>query len=162
MWELDYKETWVPKNWWFWTVVLEKTLESPLDCKEIQSVNPQGNQAWIFTGRTDGWSLNSNIWPLNAKNLLTRKDPDAGKDGRMEKGMTEDEMVGCHHQHNGHVFEYTLGFGDGQKGLVCCSPWGCKESDMTERLNWTELKWLSTHAHKCTYMFDYLYKYKFS
>ena len=137
MWELDYKEHWVPKNWCFWTVVLEKTLESPLDCKEIQPVHPKGNQSWMLIGRTDVESETPILWPPNVKNWLIWKDPDAGKDWRQEKGTTEDEMVGWHHKLNGHEFEWTPGVGDGHGGLVCCSPWGCKKSDMTEWLNWT-------------------------
>ena len=106
MWELDHKEGWAPKNWCFWTVVLEKTLESPLDCKEIQTVNPKGNQSWIFIGRTDAEAEAPVIWPPDAKNWLIGKDPDAGKDwGQKEKGTTEDEMVGWHHSLNGHEFE---------------------------------------------------------
>ena len=106
MWELDYKESWAPKNWWFWTVLLEKTLKSPLDCKEIQSVHPEGNQSWIFIGRTDAEAETSIFWPSDAKSWLIWKDPDAGKDWRQEeKGMKEDEMVGWHHQLNGHEFE---------------------------------------------------------
>ena len=113
MWELHYKESWALKNWCFWTVVLEKTLESPLDCKEIQPVHPKGNQAWIFIGRTDAEAETPILWPLDEKNWLTWKDPDAGKVWRREeKGTTEDEMVGWHH-----------------------SPWGHKESDTTEQLN---------------------------
>ena len=140
MWELDYKESWALKNWCFWTVVLEKTLESPLDIKEIQSINPKGNQSWIFIGKTDAEAEIPIFWPPDAKNWLTGKDPDAGKDWRWEKkGPTKDEMVGWHHRLDGHEFEQALGVGDGQKSLVCYSPWGCKESDMTERLNWTEL-----------------------
>jgi len=106
MWEMDYKESWVPKNWCFWTVVLEKTLESPLDCKEIQPVHSKGNQSWIFIGRTDVEAETPILWPPDVKNWLIQKDPDAGKDRRREvKGMTEDEMVGWHHQLNGHEFE---------------------------------------------------------
>ena len=106
MWELDYKESWTPKNWCFWTVVLEKTLESPLDCKEIELVHPKGNQSWIFIGRTDIEAETPILWPPDAKSWLIGKDPDAGKDWRQEeKGTTEDEMVGCHHQLNGHEFE---------------------------------------------------------
>ena len=139
MWELDYKESWAPKNWCFWTVVLEKTLESPLDCKEIQPVNPKGNQPWIFTGRTDAEAEAPILWPPDVKNQLIRKDPDAGKDWRQEeKGITEDEMVGWYHWLSGHEFEQTSGDGEGQGSLTCCSPWGHKESDMTEQLNWTE------------------------
>ena len=140
MWEFDYKESWVLKNWCFWTVVLEKTLESPLDCKEIQPVNPKGNRSWIFIGRIDAEAETPILLPADTKNWLIGKDPDAGKDwGQEEKGMTEDEMVRWHHWLKGHELEQALGVGDGQGSLVCCSPWGCKESDMTERLNWTEL-----------------------
>ena len=139
MWELHYKESWVPKNWCFWTVVLEKTLESPLDCKEIQPVHPKGNQSWIFTGRTDAEAETPILWSPDVKNWLIWKDPDAGKDWRQEeKGMTEDEMVGWHHRLNGHEFEQALGVGDGQGSLECCSPWGRKELDITGLLNWTE------------------------
>ena len=135
MWELDHKESWAPKNWCFWTVVLEKILESPLDCKEIQPVHPKGDQAWIFIGRADAEA--PILWPPDAKNWLIGKDPDAGKDWRQgEKGTTEDEMVGWHHQLSGHEFEQAPGVGDGQGSLEYCSPWGCKESDMTEKLNW--------------------------
>ena len=105
MWELDYKVSWAPKNWCFWTVVLEKTLESLLDCKEIQSVHPKGNQSWIFIGRTDVEDETSTLWPPVVKNWLIGKDPDAGKDWRQEKGMKEGEMVGWHHQLNVHEFE---------------------------------------------------------
>ena len=130
MWELDYKESWVQKNWWLWTVVLEKTLESPLDWKEIKPVHPKGNQSWMFTGRTDVEAETPILWLPDAKNWLIGKDPDAGKYWRQEKGMTEDEMVGWHHRPNGHEFESTPAVGDGW-GLACCSPWGCKESGMT-------------------------------
>ena len=136
-WELDYNESWVPKNWCFWTVVLEKTLESPLDCKEIQPVHPKGNQSWVFTGRTDVEAETLILWPPDAKSWLIWKDPNAGKDwGQEEKGITEDEMVGWHHRLNGHGFEWAPGVGDGQRGLVCCGSWGRKESDMTEQLSW--------------------------
>ena len=141
MWELDCEESWVLKNWCFWTVVLEKTLESPLDCKEIQTVHPKGDQSWVFIGRNDVEAETPILWPPDVKNWLIWKDPDAGKDWRWgEKGMTEDEMVGCHHQLNGHEFEWWTGVGDGQGGLACYSPWGCKELDTTEQLNWTELE----------------------
>ena len=120
--------------------VLEKTLKSPLDCKEIQSVNPKGNQSWIFIGRIDAEAETPILWPPGAKNWLTGKDPDDGKDGRQEeKGTTEDNMAGWHHQLNEHEFEQAPGVGDGQKSLACCSPWGYKKSDTTEKLNWTEL-----------------------
>ena len=138
MWELDYKESWVPKNWCFWTVVLEKTLESPLDCKEIQPIHPKLDQSWVFIGRTDTEAETPILWPPHEKSWLTGKDPDAGRDwGQEKKGMTEDEMIGWHHQLDGHGFCWTLGVGDGQGGLACCSSWGRKESDMTEQLNWT-------------------------
>ena len=147
MWELDSKESWVPKNWCFWTVMLEKTLESPLDCKEIQPVNPKGNQCWIFIGRTDAAAEAPILWPPDARNWLIRKDPDAGKDwGQEEKGTTEDEMAEWHHRLYGHEFEWTPGVGDGQRGLACCNSWGRKESDTTERLNWTE--WLYSGSDK--------------
>ena len=140
MWELNHKESWALKNWCFWTVVLEKTLVSHLDCKEIKPVSPKVNQSWIFIGRTDAKAEVPIFWPLGAKNLLTGKDPDARKVWRQEeKGMTEVEMVGWPHQLDGHEFEQALGVGDGQGNLVCCSPWCHKESDMTEWLNWTEL-----------------------
>ena len=139
MWELDYKESLVLKNWCFWTVVLEKTLESPLDCKEIQPVHPKGDQFWIFIGRTDAEAETPILWPPHVKNWLIWKDPDAEKDWRWEeKGITE-EMAGWHHQLNGYEFEQALGVGDGQGGLVCCIPWDLKESDTTVWLNWTEL-----------------------
>ena len=136
MWELDHKEGWAFKNWCFWTVILEKTLESPLDCKEIQPVHPKGNQFWIFIGRTDVEAEAPILWPPDAKSRLTEKDPDAGKDWRQEeKGMTEDEIIWGHHQFNGRKFEQALGNGEGPGGLACCSPWDCKESDTTEWLN---------------------------
>ena len=140
MWELDYKVSWVPKNWCFWTVVLEKTLESPLDCKEIQPVYPK-DQSWVFIGRTDFEAETLIFWAPDVKNWLIWKDPDVEKDwGQEEKGTTEDEMVGWHHQLNGHWFGWTPGVGYGEGSLACCSSWGRKESDMTERpeLNWSE------------------------
>ena len=142
MWELDYKESWTLKNWCFWTVVLEETLESPLNCKEIQPVHPKGDQSWIFIGRTEVEAEIPILWPLDAKSWFIGKDPDAGKDwGQEEKGMTEDEMVGWHHWLDGHEFEWTLRVGDGQGGLACCDSWGHKELDTTEWLNWSELMW---------------------
>ena len=121
MWGLDYKESWALKNWYFWTVVLEKTLESPLDCKEIQSVHPKGDRSWVFIGRTDVEAESPILWPPDVKSWLVWKDPDAGKDwGQEEKGMTEDEMVVWHHQLNGPGFGWTPGVGDGQGGLACC------------------------------------------
>ena len=135
-WELDCEESWAPKNWCFWTVVLEKTLESPLDWREIQLVRPKENQPWIFIGRTDAEA--PVLWPPHAKSWLIGKDSDAGRDwGQEEKGTTEDEMAGWHHRLNEHGFGWTPGAGDRQGGLVCCSPWGPKESDTTELLNWT-------------------------
>ena len=116
-----YKESWAPKNWCFWTVVLEKTLESPLDCKEIQPVHPKGNQSWMFIGRTDVEAAAPILWPPDAKSWLIWKDPDSGKDWRQEeKETTEDEMIGWHHRLNGHGFGWTPGVGDGQGGLACC------------------------------------------
>ena len=139
MWELDYKESWAPKNWCFWTVVLEETLESPSDCKEIQPVHPKGDQSWVFIGRTDVEADTPVLWPPDAKSWLIWKDPDAEKDwGQEEKGTTEDEMVWWHHWLNGHGFGWTQGVGDGQGGLACYGSWGRKESDITERLKWTE------------------------
>ena len=126
------------ENWCLRTVVLEKTLQSPLDSKEIKSVNPKGNEPWILLGRTDAEA--PILWPLAVKSWLVGKDPDDGKDWRREeKGMAEDEMVGWHHWFNGHEFEQTPGDNEGQMSLACCSLWGHKESDMTEWLNWTEL-----------------------
>ena len=140
MWELDCEESWAPKNWCFWTVVLEKTLESPLNCKEIQPVHPKGDQSWVLFGRTGVEAETLILWPTDAKSWLIWKDSDAGKDwGQEEKGMTEDEMIGWHHRLNGHGFWWTLRVGDVQGGLACCSSWGHKELDMTEWLNWTEL-----------------------
>ena len=131
-------EPWPPWNWCFWTVVLEKTLESPLDCKETQPVNPKGNQSWIFFGRTDVEAETPILWPPDMKNWLTWKDPDLGKGWRLDKGTTEDEMFGWHHRLSIHEFESTLGVGNGQGGLACCSPWGHKGSDTTEWLSWTK------------------------
>ena len=131
-WEVDHKESWAQKNWCFWSVVLEKTLESPLDSKEIKPVNPKGNQSWIFIGNIDAEA--PIFLPPDVKGWLIGKDPDTGKDWRQEeKGTTEDKMVGWHHALNGHWFEQAPGVGDGQESLACCSPWGCKES--------TELYW---------------------
>ena len=135
MWELDRKEGWALKNWCFWTVVLEKTLESLLDSKEIKPVNPKGNQSCIFIGRADVKPEAPIVWLPDAKNSLLGKDPDAGKHWRLEKGMTGDEMVGLHHRLNGHEFEQALGGGEGQRSLACCSPWGRKE--LTWLSNWT-------------------------
>ena len=133
MWEFNHKKGWGPKNWCFRTVALEKTWESLGDSlKEIKPVNPKGNQPWIFIGRTDAETKAPILWPPDAKSWLIWKDPDAGKDwGQEEKGAIEDEMVGWHHWLNGHEFEQTLGDSEGQGSLACCSPGGCKESDMT-------------------------------
>ena len=144
MWELHCEESWAPKNWCFWTVVLEKTLESPLDCKEIQRVHPKV-QSWVFIGRTDIEAETLILWPPHVKSWLIWKDLGAGKDwGQEMKGTTENEMVGWHYRLNGHGFGWTPGVGDGQGGLVCCGSWGRKESDMSERVNWTEFLCLRT------------------
>ena len=142
MWELDCEKSWAPKNWCFWTVVLEKTLESPLDCKEIQWVHPKGDQSWVFIERTYAEAETPILWPPHAKSWLIGRDPDAGRDwGQEEKGMAENEMAGWHCQLDGHEFKWTPGVGDGQGGLVCCYSWGRKESDTTDWLNWTELEY---------------------
>ena len=139
IWKLDYKENWVPKNWCLWTVVLEKTLESPLDCKEIQPVHPKGNQSWIFIGRTDVEAETPIFWPPDQKNWLLGKDPDAGKDWRWEeKGMTEDEIVGWHHGLYGHEFEYAPRVGDGREAW-CAVVHGVARS-WTWLSDWTD--WL--------------------
>ena len=141
MWELDCEESLAQKNWCFWTVVLEKTLENPLDRKEIQPVHPKVDQSSMFIGRTDAKTETPVLWPPHAKRWLIGKDPDAGRDwGQEEKGTTEDETAWWHHRVNGYGFGLTPGVGDGQGGLACCDSWGHKESDTTERLNWTELK----------------------
>ena len=129
-------------NWCFWTVVLEKTLESSLDCKEIQPVHSEGDQPWDFFGRNDAKAETSVLWPLHAKSWLIGKDSDDRRDwGTEEKGTTEDEMAAWHHWLDGREFEWTPGVGNGQGDLVYCDSWGCKESDLTERLKWTELNW---------------------
>ena len=139
MWELDCEESWMPKNWCFWTVVYEKTLESPLDSKETQPVHPKGDQSWVFIGKTDVEAETPILWPPNAKSWLTGKDLDAGKDWKQEeKGMTENEMVGWCYQLDGRGFGWTPGVGDGQGGLACCGSWGHKESGTAEWLKWTE------------------------
>ena len=141
MWELDCEGSWVPKIWCFWTVVLEKTLESPLDCKEIQPVHSKRDQSWMFIGRTDAKAETPILWLTHEKSWLIGKDSDAGRDwGQEEKGTTEDEMAGWHHRLDAHEFGWTPGVDHGQGGLACCSSWGHKESDRTEQLNWTELK----------------------
>ena len=152
MWELNYKESWMLKNWCFWTVVLEKALESPLVCKEIQPFHPKGNQSWIFIGRTDAEVETPILWPHDAKNWLTGKDPDAGKDWRQEeKGMTEDEVVGSHHRLNGHEFEQAPGVGDGQGSLACCIHWIPKSQGMNERLNWNRYKSIIVYSNLSLY-----------
>ena len=136
MWDLDNKKGWTLRNWCLLTVVLEKTLESSLDCKEIKPVNPKGNQTWIFTGRTDVVADAPILWPPDTKSWLTGKDPDAGKDWwKEEKGATEDEMIGWYHRLNGHEFNQTSGDDKGQGSLACCSPWGFKELNVSERQN---------------------------
>ena len=141
-WTIKKAEHW---KWCFWTVVLEKTRNSPLDSKEPKPVHPKGNQSWIFIQRTDVEAETPKLWPPDGKNWLIGKDPDAGKDWRQEeKGMTEDEMIGWHHQLDGHEFEQALEVGDGQGGLACCSPCGRKELDGTEWLNWTDWDLKST------------------
>ena len=139
MWELDINKAEHQRIQAF-ELVLAKTLESLLDCKEIQPVHPKGNQSWIFIGRTDAEAEAPILWSPDAKNWLIGKAPNAGKDWRQKaKGMREDEMVGWHHWLNGHEFEQAAGVADGQGSLVCCSPWGLKESDTTEWvMNWTE------------------------
>ena len=151
MWELDCEESWTLKNWCFWTVVLEKTLESPLDCKEIQPGHSEGDQPWDFFGRNDAKAETLVLWPPHAKTWLIAENSDAGRDwGQEEKGTTEDEMAGWHHRLDGHESEWTPGVGDGQGGLACCDSWSRKESDMTERLNWTELNWHAVdHVRNC-------------
>ena len=141
---------WISRNshWCFWTVVLEKTLESPLDCKEIQPVHSEGDKPWAFFGRNDAKAETLVLWPPHVKTWFIGRDSDAGKNGgQEEKATTEDEMAGWHHQLDGREFEWTLGVGDEQWGLACCDSWGCKESDTTERLNWTELNGCLFPAH---------------
>ena len=135
------------KNWCFWALVLEKTLESPLDCKEIKPVNPKGNQSWIFIRMTDAEPEAPVLWPPDEKNWLTGKDLDTGKAWRQEKGTTEDKMVGWHHLLNGCEFKQALEDGEGQGSPVCCRPWCCKESNTTERLNNNnnQSHWLQNH-----------------
>ena len=140
MWELDCEESWVPKNWCFRTVLLEKTLESPLDCKEIQPVHSKWDQPWDFFGGNDAEAEAAVLWPPHVKSWLIGKDPDTGRSwGQKENWTTEDEMAGSNHQLDGHELEWTPGVGDGQGGLPCCYSRGHKELYLTEWLNWTEL-----------------------
>ena len=134
MWELGHKESWVPKNWCFWIVVLDKTLESPLGNKDVKPINAKGNQPWIFIGRTDAEAEAPVFWPPDAKSQLTGKDPDVGKDWGQNEETKEDEMVGWHHWLNGHELEQIPVDSERQGGLACCSPWGLKEMDTTRRL----------------------------
>ena len=169
MWELDCEESWALKNWCFWTVVLERTLESPMDCKEIQPVHSE-DQPWVFFGRNDAKAETPVLWPPHEKSWLI----DAGRDwGQEEKGTTEDEMAGWHYRLDECESEWTLGVGDGQGGLACCNSWGRKESDTTERLNWTDslklLFWVDSKSSSSlmnlifllpqtiNYLFNYLY-----
>ena len=149
MWELDCEEGWVPKNWCFWTVVLEKTLESSLDCKEIQPVHSEGDQPWDFFRRNDAKAETPVLWPPHVKSWLIGEDSDAGRDWwQEEKGMTEDQMAGWHHWLDGCESEWTLGVGYEQGGLAYCDSWGGKESDTTEQLNWTELTSMKSFNNK--------------
>ena len=151
MWELDHKEGWALRKWCFWIVVLEKILESPLNCKEIKLVHPKGNQSWIFIGRTDAEAEAPTLWPPNVKSRLPGKDLEVGKGwGQEEKPATENEMDGWHHQLHGHEFEQALGDSEGQGSLACCSPWGHKELDMTYWLNNNDRAWtLSDFSGLC-------------
>ena len=147
MWELDCEESRAPKNWCFWTVVLEKTLDNLFDCKEIQPFLSRGDQSRVFIGRTDAKAEILILWPPHAKSWLIGKDPDAGRDWEQkEKGTMEDEMARWHHRLDAHEFGWTPGVGDGQGSLACCDSWGRKESDTTERLNWIELNWYLFHT----------------
>ena len=143
------EESWALKNWCFWTVMLEKTLESPLDCKEIWPVHSKGDQSWMFIGRTDANAETPILWPPHVKGWLIGKDSDAGRDwGQERKGTTEDEMAGWHHRLNGHEFEWTLGVSNGQGGLACCNSWGRRvEHNWVTELNWTECLNQFTHRH---------------
>ena len=135
------------EEWCFWTAVLEKTLESPLDCKEIQLVHSKGDQSWVFIGRTDAKVETPVLWPPHAKSWLIGKDADARMNwGQEEKGTTEDEMAGWHHQLDGHESEWTLGVGDGQGGLACCDSWGRKQPDTTEWLNYFLWGWIYSYT----------------
>ena len=154
MWELDCEESWALKNWCFWTVVLEKTLESPLDCKEIQPVLSEGDQPWDFFGRNDAKAETPVLWPPHARSWLIGKDSDAGRDwGQEEKGTTKDGMARWHHWFDGHESEWTLGVGDGQGGLVCCDSWGCRVGhDWATELNWTERVGIFDNCIQCDWL----------
>ena len=159
MWELDYKESWAPRNWCFWTVVLEKTLESHLDCEKVQPVHPKGNQSWVFIGSTDVWSWTSNTLATWWEELTHLKRPWCWERLRAGgKGMTQDNMVGWYHRLNGHGFGWTPGVGDGQGGLASCGSWFGKELDTTEWLNWTECKYSlePSNKKKLTVLIHYL------
>ena len=161
MWELDHKEVWVPKNWCFWTVVLNKTLESPLNCKEIKWVNSKENQTWIFIGRTDAKGEALILWPPDWKSPLIEKTLMLGKiEGKRRRGGQRMRWLGQHHWFNGHEFEQTPGDTEEQGSLAYCSPWGRQELDMTERLNWTEHNAYSVfHSHVIFYYcLHYLHK----
>ena len=161
MWELDCEESWAPKNWCFWTVVLEKTLESPMDCKEIQPVYSEGDQPWDFFGRYDSKAETPVLWPPHAKSWLIGKDSDAGRDWRQEeKGMTEDEMAGWrHHRIGGHKFEWTPGVDDGQGGLACCDSQKENKETMKLRINSYNIVCISfspeTHKYKTYYILPF-------
>ena len=167
MWELDYIESWALKNWCFWTVVLEKTLESPLDCREIKPVNPKGNQSWIFSGRTDAETEAPVLGPPDVRNGLIEKYPNAGKDwGQGEKGTTVDEMVGWHDRINVHEFKQALGDGEEQGGLACCSPWGHrvrhdwlnnKHISAWWLINCHNYSWFKIAIVFCSHMFEFKY-----
>ena len=154
MWNLDHKEGWAPKNWCFQTVVLEKTLESPLDCNEIKPVNPIGNQPWIFIGRINAEAKAPLLWPPDLKSQLIEKDLGAWKDWGQEKGVMESEVVGWHSQLNGHEFEQAPGDSERQGSLACCSPWGCKESDTTEQLNNNNPNFMPLYPLQCNVLTD--------
>ena len=146
MWELEYKKRWAQKNWCFWTVVLEKTLESPLDCKKIQPVHPKGDQSWLLVGRTDVETQTPIVWPPDMKSWFIGKDPDALRkiEGRRSRGQQRIRWLDGITSSMDMVSGWTPGAGDGQGGLECCGLWGCKESDTTERLSWSDLNWSVT------------------
>ena len=155
MWELDGEESWLPKNWCFWTVMLEKTPESPLDCKVIQPVHSKGDQPWVIFGRNDAKAETLGLWPPHAKSWLIGKDPDAGRDwGKEEKGTTEDEMDGWHPRLNGGEFGWTPEFCDGQGGLLCCNSWGRKE--------WAKAEWTEEQISHIPFYFNFLFSPFFS